>query len=183
MILKIRYYIGKTSIPISNLIEHKIGKDYASMKIKEIIPMKLKDIIHQFLKDKDGNFSMREVIALTYVLMTIIAWIAQQFFGRNIPEFMFYSFISMIGAASFGYSLERRTERELIDDYKTMLDEVLANLTPANHHLAVGLAAIPEKIRGFGHVKQRHLATAKADEAALLEQFRAGAPALLKAAE
>ena len=64
-----------------------------------------------------------------------------------------------------------------------MLDEVLANLTPANHHLAVGLAAIPEKIRGFGHVKQRHLATAKADETALLEQFRAGAPALLKAAE
>jgi indolepyruvate ferredoxin oxidoreductase len=83
----------------------------------------------------------------------------------------------------FGYSLERRTERKLIDDYGAMLDEVLANLTPQNHHLAVGLAAIPEKIRGFGHVKQRHLVTAKADEAALFEQFRAGAPALLKAAE
>jgi len=83
----------------------------------------------------------------------------------------------------FGYSLERRTERKLIDDYKATLDEVLANLTPENHHLAVGLAAIPEKIRGFGHVKQRHLVTAKADEAALFEQFRAGAPALLKAAE
>jgi indolepyruvate ferredoxin oxidoreductase len=83
----------------------------------------------------------------------------------------------------FGYSRERRTERKLVDDYKAMLEEVLANLTPQNHHLAVGLAAIPEKIRGFGHVKQRHLATAKADEAALFEQFRAGAPALLKAAE
>jgi indolepyruvate ferredoxin oxidoreductase len=45
------------------------------------------------------------------------------------------------------------------------------------------LASIPEKIRGFGHVKQRHLAAAKAEEAMLLEQFRAGAPALLKAAE
>ena len=56
-------------------------------------------------------------------------------------------------------------------------------LTPENHHLAVGLAAIPEKIRGFGHVKPRHLAAAKADEAALLEQFRSGAPPLLKAAE
>ena len=83
----------------------------------------------------------------------------------------------------FGYSLERRTERKLIADYKTMLNEVLANLAPENHHLAVGLAAIPEKIRGFGHIKQRQLQTAKADEAALLEQFRAGAPALLKAAE
>jgi indolepyruvate ferredoxin oxidoreductase len=83
----------------------------------------------------------------------------------------------------FGRSQERRTERKLIEDYEAMLDEVLASLTPDNHHIAVGLAAIPEKIRGFGHVKQRHVTAAKADEAALLEQFRAGAPALLKAAE
>ena len=44
------------------------------------------------------------------------------------------------------------------------LGEVLGKLTPENHALAVGLAAIPEKIRGFGHVKMRHLAAAKADE-------------------
>ena len=69
---------------------------------------------------------------------------------------------------------ERRTERQLIADYEAMLDEMLAKLTPDNHPLAVGLAAIPEKIRGFGHVKARHLAAAKADEAALLEQFRSG---------
>jgi indolepyruvate ferredoxin oxidoreductase len=83
----------------------------------------------------------------------------------------------------FGRTLERRTERKLIGDYETMLGEVLARLTPENHHLAVGLAVIPEKIRGFGHVKQRHLTAAKADEDALLEQFRAGGPSLLKAAE
>jgi indolepyruvate ferredoxin oxidoreductase len=83
----------------------------------------------------------------------------------------------------FGRSLERRTERKLIGDYEAMLDEVLAGLTPDNHHIAVALAAIPEKIRGFGHVKQQHLTAAKADEAALFEQFRSGAPVLLKAAE
>ena len=83
----------------------------------------------------------------------------------------------------FGRSLERRTERNLIADYEAMLDEVLAKLTPENHPLAVGLAVIPEKIRGFGHVKQRHLIAAKADEAALLDQFRSGSPGLLKAAE
>jgi indolepyruvate ferredoxin oxidoreductase len=83
----------------------------------------------------------------------------------------------------FGRSLERRTERKLIGDYEAMLDEVLAKLSPENHHIAVALAAIPEKIRGFGHVKHRQLTAAKADEAALLEQFRAGAPALLNAAE
>src|SRR6185295_3223507 len=83
----------------------------------------------------------------------------------------------------FGYSTERKTERALIADYEAMLDEVLDKLTPANHHLAVGLAAIPEKIRGFGPVKLRHLKAAKADEAALFEQFRAGGAPLLKAAE
>jgi indolepyruvate ferredoxin oxidoreductase len=83
----------------------------------------------------------------------------------------------------FGRTAERRTERQLIADYEAMLDEVLAKLTPANHPVAVGLAAIPEKIRGFGHVKLRHLAAAKADEAALWDQFRTGGPATLKAAE
>jgi indolepyruvate ferredoxin oxidoreductase len=83
----------------------------------------------------------------------------------------------------FGYSTERRTERALLRDYETMLDEVLANLEPDNHPIAVALAAIPEKIRGFGHVKQRHLKAAKSEEAALLDQFRAGPAPLLKAAE
>jgi indolepyruvate ferredoxin oxidoreductase len=83
----------------------------------------------------------------------------------------------------FGYSVERRTERRLIADYEALLQEILAGLTPANHALAVGLAAIPEKIRGFGHVKARHLKSAKADEAALLEQFRAEVAPVMKAAE
>jgi indolepyruvate ferredoxin oxidoreductase len=83
----------------------------------------------------------------------------------------------------FGYTAERKIERQLVRDYETLLDELLAKLAPDNHDLAVGLAAIPDKIRGFGHVKLRHLAAAKADEAALLEQFRAGEPPLLKAAE
>ena len=83
----------------------------------------------------------------------------------------------------FGYTAERRAERRLLEDYRTLLREIAGNLTPQNHPLAVALASIPEKIRGFGHVKQRHLAAAKAEEAMLLEQFRAGTSALLKAAE
>ena len=57
----------------------------------------------------------------------------------------------------FGYSQERRTERKLIADYEAMLDEILAKLTPDNHPLAVGLAAIPEKIRGFGRSRRATL--------------------------
>jgi indolepyruvate ferredoxin oxidoreductase len=83
----------------------------------------------------------------------------------------------------FGHTEERRAERRLITDYEAMLAEVLGALNADNHHVAVGLAVIPEKIRGFGHIKMRNLAAAKADEAALLEQFRAGPAPFLKAAE
>jgi indolepyruvate ferredoxin oxidoreductase len=83
----------------------------------------------------------------------------------------------------FGYAQERKLERALIADYEHLLDELLVGLAPANHATAVALASIPEKIRGFGHVKARHLKAAKAEEAVLLEQFRAGPMPILKAAE
>jgi indolepyruvate ferredoxin oxidoreductase len=83
----------------------------------------------------------------------------------------------------FGFSIERRSERQLIADYEALLTEIIADLNPANHPTAVTLAALPEKICGFGPVKQRHLAAAKAEEAALREQFRSGAAPFLKAAE
>jgi indolepyruvate ferredoxin oxidoreductase len=83
----------------------------------------------------------------------------------------------------FGYSNERRTERRLIADYEYLLGEICEFLTPGNHRFAVGLTAIPEKIRGYGPVKERHLAAAKAEEAALREQFLSGSTPFLKAAE
>ncbi len=84
----------------------------------------------------------------------------------------------------FGHTRERRTERKLIADYETLLNELLTRLTPENHALCVALAAIPDRIRGFGHVKERHLAAAKAEEAALLDRLLSGsAAALPQAAE
>ena len=73
----------------------------------------------------------------------------------------------------FGYTEERRTERQLIQDYERVVDELLAKLTADQHALAVQIASIPEEIRGYGHVKARHLAGAKAKEAKLLEAWRA----------
>ena len=83
----------------------------------------------------------------------------------------------------FGYSEDRRTERKLIADYEALLAMIMAELTPLNHAAAVELASIPEKIRGYGPVKQRHLAAARAEEAALREQFARAATPFLKAAE
>ena len=83
----------------------------------------------------------------------------------------------------FGYTAERKMERRLVADYEILLGEIIEQLTPNNHRIAVELAMIPEKIRGFGPVKQRHLVAAKAEQAALREQFKAGAAPFLKAAE
>ncbi len=72
----------------------------------------------------------------------------------------------------FGYTQERKTERALIADYERTVGELIAKLDPANHALAVAIASVPEKIRGFGPVKVRHLEAAKAEEKDLLARFR-----------
>ncbi len=83
----------------------------------------------------------------------------------------------------FGYSAERRTERRLIGEYETLVDELVAGLTPENHAFAVALARLPEHIRGYGHIKEANHAAAKAEEARLIALFRAPPPQSAIAAE
>ena len=78
----------------------------------------------------------------------------------------------------FGRTAERRMERQLVRDYLALISEIAAKLAPHNHSLAVELASIPEHIRGFGHIKLRHLDAAKKKEAELLEKFREAKPTL-----
>jgi indolepyruvate ferredoxin oxidoreductase len=73
----------------------------------------------------------------------------------------------------FGRTEERRTERRLIADYEATVDELIERLDRGNRAAAVEIAALPDRIRGFGHVKRRHLAEAKRREAELLAAFRA----------
>jgi indolepyruvate ferredoxin oxidoreductase len=72
----------------------------------------------------------------------------------------------------FGHTAERRMERQLIADYAATVESLLGALSLSNHALAVEIARVPEHIRGYGHVKEAHLAVAKAKEAELLAQFR-----------
>lgn len=69
----------------------------------------MKTFISQLFKDKNGSYSLREVVIALLILALMISWIAQQFFNKPVPEFMFYSFTSLIGAGCFSYSLERKT--------------------------------------------------------------------------
>ena len=72
----------------------------------------------------------------------------------------------------FGYTAERRMERQLIANYEETIAALLVTLDGGNVDLAAEIASIPEHIRGYGHVKHAHLHTARAREAELMSQWR-----------
>ena len=82
----------------------------------------------------------------------------------------------------FGRTEERRMERRLIGEYERTIGEVLGGLRPENHEAAVAVAAVPERIKGFGHVKLRNVEAAKRHEARLLAELRTTASAPAEAA-
>ena len=74
----------------------------------------------------------------------------------------------------FGHTEERRTERQLIKDYRATIESILAKgLTAERLSTAVELARIPEDIRGYGHVKERHLKAARLKWDQLQKQWQA----------
>jgi indolepyruvate ferredoxin oxidoreductase len=71
----------------------------------------------------------------------------------------------------FGYTAERRAERRQVEDYFDTIDRLSSDLAAGQHATAVEIARVPERIRGFGHVKERNLAAARRAEADLLQNL------------
>jgi indolepyruvate ferredoxin oxidoreductase len=72
----------------------------------------------------------------------------------------------------FGWTKERRRERQLIATYEQGLALIAAQLAPANHACAIALASLPDQVRGFGPVKLKALDQFDRDWQALELQFR-----------
>ncbi|WP_242112774.1 indolepyruvate ferredoxin oxidoreductase family protein [Luteimonas aquatica] len=108
-------------------------------------------------KDADGRLQKREYGAWVFTAFKLLAKL------RGLRG----------GALDiFGYTAERKGERQLIADYERTVGDLLDALDGGNVDLAVEIASIPEHIRGYGHVKEAHLHKAKAREAELLTQWR-----------
>ena len=86
-------------------------------------------------------------------------------------------------ADPFGYTAERRMERDLIDQYEKDMDEVLPLMSEGTRDAIVALAALPLQIRGFGPVKQAAEAKAAKRREELLATIRAGGTQTSRAAE
>ncbi|MBM3554074.1 MAG: indolepyruvate ferredoxin oxidoreductase family protein [Alphaproteobacteria bacterium] len=76
----------------------------------------------------------------------------------------------------FGRSEERKLERRMIAEYMATIREMLKILGPDNHKLAIEIAALPQSVRGFGHVKERNHRAAMAKQAELLALYRGANP-------
>ena len=75
----------------------------------------------------------------------------------------------------FARTAERKTEVALIAEYRTCIDELLQTLSADKLPLAAQIARLPEEIRGYGHVKERHLQAARSKWDALMAEWRGGA--------
>jgi indolepyruvate ferredoxin oxidoreductase len=83
----------------------------------------------------------------------------------------------------FGRTAEKKMERQSLADYEAALDLIAGRLDAANHRFAVSYAAYPEKIRGYGHVREANATAAGVDAAIRREAFLNGPKGVAQAAE
>ena len=98
----------------------------------------------------------------------------REFGGWVLPLFRFLAhFKKLRGSALdiFGYSAERKLERALITGYERDIEQILAEINPQNHGVAVEIASLPLDMRGFGHVKQANIENANRRRELLLRKF------------
>jgi indolepyruvate ferredoxin oxidoreductase len=67
----------------------------------------------------------------------------------------------------FGYSADRRLERDLIAGYEKDVAHILSVLSPLTLETAIEILSLPDRIRGYGPVKEKAVKDAKARYAQL----------------
>ncbi len=98
-----------------------------------------------------------------------------EFGGWMLPVFRLLAWLRFLRGTAFdpfGRTAERKLERRLIVDYEQTVGELLDGLNDDNHGLAVDIASIPDRIRGFGHIKLAGVEAARACRTNLLAEWR-----------
>jgi indolepyruvate ferredoxin oxidoreductase len=72
----------------------------------------------------------------------------------------------------FNYSAHRRMERELIAWYRGLITQVMDRMTEENLAQALEIAALPDQIRGYEHIKEENIAKVKKLAEAKLGEMR-----------
>lgn len=80
----------------------------------------------------------------------------------------------------FRFGHERRLDRQLLSQYEADVEMLMGCVNEANYSDAVALAALPQRIRGFGHVREAQAATAAQERQRLLQAIAAPVEPLRK---
>ena len=168
--------VGKTSL--TDAVARNLFKLMAYKDEYEVARLHSDPAFQQRLRDQfEGDFQLKfhlappllsktnergELIKQTYGpwMLSVFGWLAR--------------FKGLRGTAFdiFGKTEERHTERALIQDYRASIEEVLRSLNADNHALAVDIARLPDQIKGYGHVKARHLAKVRPQWERLMQTWR-----------
>lgn len=130
--------------------EYEVARLYSDGKFK-------RQLQQQFA----GNYSLRFHLAPPGLAKRdpVTGQLKKQEFGPWImPAFTLLAKLKFLRGTAFdvfSYSHERKQERQLIQNYTTALNTALEKLNASNHGKAIEIAALPEKVRGFGHVKEK----------------------------
>jgi indolepyruvate ferredoxin oxidoreductase len=77
----------------------------------------------------------------------------------------------------FGRGAVRRLERELVGEYRALVEQALSRLTPATHGQVAAIAALPDLIRGYERIKLANVERYRAEAARLLRGLGDGGDA------
>jgi indolepyruvate ferredoxin oxidoreductase len=76
----------------------------------------------------------------------------------------------------FGMTEVRRVERQLIEEYLTVVDELVSTLSETSHATAVEIAALPDLVRGYEQVKLDNVEAYRTKLADLRTKFHSSGP-------
>jgi indolepyruvate ferredoxin oxidoreductase len=72
----------------------------------------------------------------------------------------------------FGYARVRRVERQLIREYRQLIESLLTDLNEDNYRIAVQIAELPDLIRGYEDIKLASVDEFRRQVEVLLTRFR-----------
>ena len=95
-------------------------------------------------------------------------WITKYTFQLLAP----FKFLRGTSLDLFGFSADRKLDRKVMADYKADIETVIKHVSQRNLKQAIELLSLPEQIRGYGHVKRKHIDHLQQRRQRLLKQIR-----------
>ncbi|MEK9770590.1 MAG: DUF6537 domain-containing protein, partial [Betaproteobacteria bacterium] len=168
-------------------VRDQLGKTFAKNLFKvmaykdeyEVARMHSDPVFLQKVRDAfDGNFSLKFNLAPPLISsLDENGHLRKREFGSWVQGvFKVLAKLKRVRGTAFdifGYTEERRLERRLILDYIELANEAVSALNEKNYEIVKKLLALPEEVKGFGHVKLAAIERFYDQKSALRQQLLA----------